>query len=300
MSLRPLLLSVLFCGCASGEEPPSIPSTPIKDSGTAPRPDTTPVDSGPYMPFPDSESPPIEEDSAIAEDTTIVESDTGSVADTFVPTDSVIVTDGGTGKVLIYDDFPAIPSKAPAAATALGNTPITCDSINVLSKFAEGGFDVIVVEAPNAPLPAGLDARLIDWMRAGGRLIFSHWQLDLLPTLTTELGVSATKYATLRPVHKDATGVDLFTSPQTVPSPLTGTGTTFGVHGFTLTVTAPSTIAARADSTTGEGTVAITHGGKVIVNGFLLADFAATDGDTDGKPDVQELLENELSYVLKK
>ena len=292
MHVRALLLATLAllpigpAGCAKADDLPTLPAA-ARDGGAVERDTYVRVDTGGAI---DSGAAPIEEDTATAPEDTAVDS---AVADT------APLVDGGPA-TLVYDDYPDIPSRAPLAVTALGYTTIRGDFATVLTKLAEGGFDLIVVDAPNAPLPAGLDAKLIDWMKGGGRLILSHWQLDLQPALTAELGVTATKYNVVRPIYKNASGVDLFSTPASVPSPINGTGTTFGVHGFTFAVAAPSALAGRVDSDSGDGSIAITHGGKVIVNGFLPADFANVDSDADGKTDVQELFENELTYVRSK
>jgi hypothetical protein len=279
--MRALLVAVLAVGCATADDL-SLPGPATRDTGLSVREEVS-VDT---FIADDTGTTPVDEDTAVAD--TFVE-DT-AIADTFVP-------DTALGTVLVYEDYPEVPSRAHAAAATLGLSVIRAEYTTVLARMSEGGFNVIVVDAPNASLPPGLDAKLIDWMKGSGRLILSHWHLDMQPALTTELGVAITKYNTVKPIYRDTSAIDLFTG---APSPINGVGAMFTVHGFTLAVTAPSVLAARADSESGAGVIAVTHAGKVIVNGFLFADYTIGDSDTDGKLDVQELLENELAYVRSK
>ncbi len=205
--------------------------------------------------------------------------------------------DAGPFTVLVYDDYPDVPSHAPAAVAALGGTTIMCDDVTGTTTWDAGGFDLVIIEASNVSLTTGLDTRLVTWMTGGHRLILSHWKLDTTTALTTELGVTVSSYSTAKPIYKDASTFDFFAG---ITSPISGPGVDFGVHGFTLSVTSPSFLAGRADSATGAGAIAVTHGGKVVVNGFLSPDFADIDADTDGTKDIQELLTNELAYVLTK
>ncbi|MGZ3454822.1 MAG: hypothetical protein ACXVEF_34790 [Polyangiales bacterium] len=312
MSSRALLVfAVMSVGCAvasnDGTTVGGKPDTgkPVStdvgsdDTSTTTGDSASPGDTG--STDPDSSEP---SDSTTSTDTTVPD-DTMTVVDTGTPPMEAAVdtapTDAGALKVLVYDDYPGIPSHAPAAVTALGGTSILCDDATGVTTWDAGGFNVVIIEASNVGLTTGLDTRLVTWMTGGGRLIFSHWKLDSTTALTTELGVTVSSYSTARPIYKDASTVDFFAgTKESFTSPITGPGTTFGVHGFTLTVTSPSFLAGRADSASGPGLIAVTHGGKVVVNGFLSADFASVDADSDGKMDVQELLTNELAYVLTK
>jgi hypothetical protein len=254
-------------------------------------PDTTEADTT----EPDTTVPVTDSTSIDSTPELDAEVDTGSVTDTGP------AIDAGPLSVLVYDDYPEVPSHAPAAVAALGGTTILCDDTTGTTTWDAGGFDLVIVEASNVSLTTGLDSRLVTWMTGGGRLIFSHWKLDTTTALTTELGVTVSSYSTAKPIYKDASTVDFFAgTKESFTSPISGPGVSFGVHGFTLSVTSPSFLAGRADSASGAGAIAVTHGGKVIVNGFLSADFAEIDADADGKKDLQELLTNELAYVLTK
>jgi hypothetical protein len=305
-----LIAVVLTMACAQADDAGGAIASGRKDTGV-------PLEEIGADASPDVDLPPMDSaaaDTAIAEDsssadTSVVSMDSGTVSmdsgsvsmdSGSVSMDSGTVSmDSGTvklGKVFIYDDSTAIPSLAPAAVTALGGTVITTTSTSATTTWDAGGFDFAIVDAPANYLPSGLDTRLVTWMKGGGRLIIAHWQLDTLTALRTELGVGATSFTTVRPIYKDASTIDFFS----FPSPLTSAGGSWVVNGFLLTVTSPSFLAARFDSATGSGAIAVTHGGKVVVNGEMLTDFNTLDGDADGKKDVQELYENEIKYVLSK
>ncbi len=222
-----------------------------------------------------------------------------AVADTGVPDTG----DAGTspGKVLIYDD--GAGSLASAAVTALGGTPTVVSTGPAFnSAFDAGGVNVVVIDCALDTLPAGVITRVTTWA-ATGRLVFAYWDLNFEPGLRTALKLSAVgSYSSFKPIYNDPTSsVNLFTFKQTVPSPQTKTGTSELVdNGDSLTVAAGGFLAARHDSATGTGAIAVTNGGKIVINGFAPYNIRTNDLDSDGRMDMQELYQNEIAYVSTK
>ena len=120
------------------------------------------------------------------------------------------------------------------------------------------------------------------------------------PSMATALSVTAAmSYRSVRPVRLDpAATVDLFSFSETLPTPLDGMDRS-GVNGAELDVVGTGFVAARLDSDSGPGAIAVTRAGKVITHGFSPHDVAMTDGDGDGTPDMQELYVNEVLYLFR-
>lgn len=314
-------LAIGGAGCATAEDAgftfaPDGGTT--KDDTAEPDEDATPVDtsagdtgssvdtgSEPDTAVADTTSPPAD---TAAPDTAIPDTavpDT-AVADTAVADTAVADTgaDAGMspGKVLIFDD--GAGTLASAAVTAMGGTPtvaITGPQFNM--PFDAGGINVVIIDCALNALPAGVETRVITWANGGGRLIFAYWDLDASATLRTALKIASTvSYTNYKPIFADpASSVNLFTFKQTLPSPQTKLGLPeLADNGDSLTVVAGGFLAARHDSTTGTGAIAVTGSGKIVVNGFAPYNIRTNDLDADGRMDMQELYENELAYVITK
>ncbi len=235
------------------------------------------------------------------DDAATADSGVDADSDASEPTDA---SDGETsppvGAVLVYDD--SAESLAPAAVTAMGGTPTLTETDSAFAAaFDAGGFSAIVIDAPYETLPSGIESRLSTWVAGGGRLVFAYWDLDGSPTLQTLLGVSTSDYFTPKSVYADpASPVDVFSFKQVLPSPLAGAVDEVDDDGDDLTLTGAGFLAARLGSAAGPGGIAVVAGGRVIVNGFTPYNFRSVDADSDGSPDMRELWENELAYVLSK
>jgi hypothetical protein len=203
-----------------------------------------------------------------------------------------------TARVLIYND--SGDTLADEAVMAMGGIPVsTEDGWNFAAQFDAGNISAIIIDAPGGGLPPEMQSRLSSWIAGGGRLIFGWWNLQWDGSYQSMLGVVATgDYDGYRPVYRDPTSaVNLFAGRRSVPSPLMGTDRA-GINGQSLALAGAGTIAARLDLPTGQGGIAITHSHRVIVHGFLPWDVIGEDRDGDGIPDMQELYENELEFVL--
>lgn len=206
---------------------------------------------------------------------------------------SVLVFNGGGG------------STAPEDAVAsLGYTPIVVvDEISFVAAFDAGGFDAIVFDVPSvfSPVPAAVQTRLDTWVNAGERLIFGFWDLDADAAMagTLDVAVSASFDAPL-PIHPDpASPVDLFGMPETITPPIVYPDN-WSDNGDQLVLDGPGFTAARfSDPVAGPGAILVTHGDRVVTNGFIISEIGETavDSDADGINDGVELLRNELTLV---
>jgi hypothetical protein len=110
-----------------------------------------------------------------------------------------------------------------------------------------------------------------------------------------------------RDVYPDLAGpASIFERYLDVLQPLVAgdTGEEFEI-GQELTLTRGGFLAARLDTTSGPGAVAVTNGGRTVAIGFtpeLLGVHddaaAALDADSDTIPDMQEIWENLISIVF--
>ncbi len=235
--------------------------------------------------------------------------DPGGDADADVDTDIDVDTDADTdtdsdvNTILVYYDNSNGITEALGddAAIDLGFEVKTAYRSDFDDIFDSGGFELIIWDSASASMPEGAQARLLSWIGNGGLIIFSYWNLDLADSadLRDALGVSVNSIDTWRDVHHDPSSfINFFHSTEILPSPLTGTDA-FSDNGDELTLTgAGGFYAARFDSPYGAGAIAVTNYGRTIVNGFLPGDCIETDNDWDGIPDMQELYENEIYYIV--
>ena len=200
--------------------------------------------------------------------------------------------------VLIFSDGTSeAQTFADEAVYALGmSAVIVIDSGTEFEDlYNEGGFEIVLVDSFSTALPAQVEAAVISWANSGGRLIFAYWNLETNASLQTALGVDTVTYDADRDLYPDLSAMETFFDGVTYPLDL---GNIIGDDGDELTVPGAGFIAARLDSTSGPGGIAVTNQNTTIVNGFAPRNAtAAVDGDSDGIPDMQEIYQNELMYL---
>jgi hypothetical protein len=232
-------------------------------------------------------------------------------------------TDGGPDAViatcttaLLYNDCdPALdancasipePLRSDDAAAALGIGVLYGGNNNQVafrSLFDAGGFDVIVFESSSRDVDVDTATRLATWVQGGGKIVFSFWDLDnetVGPGLRAALELTTTgSFDTPRSVHTGASAaVDFFDRVETFPSPLGFSN--IGIDDGDELATTTGLVSATFTSATGPGAIVVTNGGNAVVFGFLPIELVyalVRDGDSDGKPDVEELYTNALGYL---
>lgn len=165
------------------------------------------------------------------------------------------------------------------------------------TKYMAGGFDVVMYVTQDSDTVYNNEHHLIDWVNNGGRLIFQYGKLETRVNLAATLGVSVTDAGDHTEVYAELATRDLFRDEQHLPISLTR-GTSMTDHGDELTLSAGGYLAARYGSAAGPGAVAVTHQGRVIVNGFSLLEYLQVDDDGDGLRDLTELYINQLRTLL--
>ena len=211
-------------------------------------------------------------------------------------------------KALVYYDGTGLggttDSPAVGAISALkGGVISTKSDAAFATAYDLGGFDLIVYDAPASGFSPSAPMRLYDWVNCGGRLALTTYYS--VPWESSLFGVTLLGYNPLRTLNADpASPVNFWSGYASFPSPLTftpGTPVFAGGNGTELTLATPGSgfLAARLDSATGPGAIAVTNANRSIVNGFLSLNFRGVDNNANGVADVQELFENEILYLMK-
>lgn len=206
--------------------------------------------------------------------------------------------DGPIRRAVVYDD--AMGTEADDALMARGWVVDLVTTTTDLENAVDAGTaDLVIVESSSVVFPASTEASLDAWVTGGGKLILSHWDLDATMTLTSSLDVSVTPYSGHRFVFPQSVElIDLFAMQEDFPFPLTGQDVVVE-NGQELVPGGSGSIASRLDSLGGPAAIVATLTDRVLVNGFAPDDMAGTDNDGDGIPDVRELYDNEIAFLLK-
>ncbi|MFY0566316.1 EGF domain-containing protein [Archangium lansingense] len=203
-------------------------------------------------------------------------------------------------RVLVFDDYPLGGRFSAKAVTQLKMTALyTSTETQFNTTYDRGGFQLLVLQTGTKDLPTAVETRTRTWVKASNRAIVSCGDLDQHYNLQLALDVTVKSFQLNRQVHAvPSSPQNFFSLRETLPSPLSG-NTYLNDSGDELTLPNSNRgfIAARFDSATGPGAISVTRENKVIVNGFVLLEMDTADGDSDGKPDVQELLVNELVFL---
>jgi cysteine-rich repeat protein len=176
------------------------------------------------------------------------------------------------------------------------------------TAFDAADYQLVIYDGLCDDIDPGTETRLAGWISGGGRALVAYWDLQGSTALQNALGVTAVNYSEpFRDVYPDLAGpASIFERYLDVLQPLVAgdTGEEFEI-GQELTLTRGGFLAARLDTTSGPGAVAVTNGGRTVAIGFtpeLLGVHddaaAALDADSDTIPDMQEIWENLISIVF--
>jgi len=199
--------------------------------------------------------------------------------------------------ILVYDDN-SNHGAAQEALTRLGLSFTLAGTTDFTSTLSGSTWDLVVMDLPsNEPVDSWQSA-LVAHITAGRAAIHTHWNTSSLAGLPAafEVAVGAEK-DTSAFYRWDAH--PLFTAPESVPDDFTSFTDEWGSNGFFLEPTGGAEAAAgfTTSPTPNEASIVIGNSGSTIFNGFLFDDFYVADLDTDGIPDVVELIMNEVTFV---
>ncbi|MFW9803207.1 MAG: DUF4350 domain-containing protein [Candidatus Thorarchaeota archaeon] len=147
---------------------------------------------------------------------------------------------------------------------------------------------------------------ILDYVRAGGRMVFSTWTYS--NALATELNnyigfeYAGNYFSPQPPIHVWNPGAGIFNNPNPYGAGNISSNIdySFGLECQNLTVFDNATALAGLDSTTSttNASIVLGAGGRVIVNGMLLSMYM-NDTDDSTYPDAVEIWENEIAFLMK-
>jgi uncharacterized protein (TIGR03382 family) len=199
--------------------------------------------------------------------------------------------------ILIFDEN-ATNMRARDAATRLGLTFTRARVADFDTLLRGSRWDLVVVDLPSSEPAGAWQGALADHITAGGRAIHSQWNILSVMTLPASYQVTVATTHDAVALHRWSSD-PLFSSPQTVPDHLTMLTDLWGTNGFFLEPAAGARAAAGSTMmpTANQALIVVGNSGRTIFNGFLFDDYGAFDTDTDGIPDITELLMNEIASL---
>ena len=211
-----------------------------------------------------------------------------------------------TATVLLYTDEPS--------SANYYRTPV-CQALNDLSvsyalTFSGNYFNLslnlyawalVIVDNPWSSITSYY-GEIGQYVDAGGRLFFSGYQVDNVPSspLWPKLGFAfAADMPNQVPVHIWSASHDIFTTPNTYGAGNFTPTTDYGDEGDLLTVHANATALAgnTTTSTAGRAIIVLRNDKHTLYNAYLIDQFAG-DLDDSTYEDRFELWENEIAFML--
>ena len=213
--------------------------------------------------------------------------------------DDGCVTCGDLNLIEYYDSFSS-PTPFEAGAKLVGATvSANGDESSFDAAFDRGTWDMLVIDVPGSSLPSGVESRLTSFIGDGGLVLFSWWELQDDATLQSTLGVKvSTYYSTPLSIQSSSAG-SLWTSPESLPDPMTGYVDAAGINGQYVSAvdsSTSSTLATYVDDPSYPAILA-TLDSQILFHSFLPWDWKTTDDDLDGTNDMAELYANEIVWM---
>ena len=181
-----------------------------------------------------------------------------------------------------------------------GTTTFTLSGTELYTQLASGSWDLVVVDEYANNLDSLTMDLLSAHVAAGKPLIFSYWYLaSSFPShaLLTQAGVTVSSdYSTALPIYRWAPD-PLFTTPNAVPD-LTTVSDVCGLDGQYADVTTATAVAGYTTADTPNQTALTISADDLIILNLFMPQVVSQDADGDGKQDMVELYENELSFLF--
>lgn len=185
------------------------------------------------------------------------------------------------------------------AISALGCDFTTAGVADFVPLLASGRFGVVVLDMPDARPEGEWTSALLDFVARGGAAVVSSWGLDRVPGPSPAATLGATILGdlaapqTITPTWTEpvwTTPNDVGTAELRAPA-----ASSYLAHGHRL-----SPVAGRAFARFPDASAAIveSNGGRTFLDGFLWDEYAA-DADLDGRPDVVELVANQIKAAAR-
>jgi subtilisin family serine protease len=203
-----------------------------------------------------------------------------------------------SASVLYFTDISAAAERVGEQALANLDVSVTGyvgDYSGFLADLSSGTWDVVLYESA-----ANLRdiTPLVDYVANGGKLISSYWKYDA----TFAAGMEANyvgSFSTPLDVYPWQSH-PIFTSPNAVPDLVAGPDDHWNDNGdrFEPVGSAVALGGYTSSPTANEAAIILGNEERTILNGMIFEDFLPIDSDSDAKPDIIELVENEVMYLL--
>jgi uncharacterized repeat protein (TIGR02543 family) len=188
-----------------------------------------------------------------------------------------------------------------AALDELGYGYTSVGSWAALETALTGGtqWDLVLVNSYNYNVSSGpLDA-LVNHLESGGNLIFAHWGgTDFSGhDLSATLGINFVSSFTT-PINFNLTPeASILNAPNTLPDAFNWTHNQWNTDGQIVEPLSGATVLAVFSGYPSSGAIVLNEGGNAIFNAFQ-ADNYSGDSNTSGNADIQELIENQIEFLL--
>lgn len=212
---------------------------------------------------------------------------------TFIWSLGWVISSAHAQTLALYTDMPVSPIEQAAMELGLTVQTSYADPAGFAAQAAVA--DIVAVDSLMSWPDVLVEATVAQAVADDRLVLYSSWALASARATQTVLGVTAVEYTD--PLRHVATGegANLLGSLGGVLLP--SMAVSAPVDGQYLTLTGPGWFAAR-DLVSGAGTIAVTHGDQVIVNGLVGYDYLDVDRDRDGLPDAVNLYLAELDLLL--
>ncbi|MBI5490070.1 MAG: putative metal-binding motif-containing protein [Deltaproteobacteria bacterium] len=180
-----------------------------------------------------------------------------------------------------------------------GSTTFVYNDASLSAQLSSGTWDLVIVDEYYYDLTPTTMDQLNAHVLAGRALIFSYWDLFLYSghALLSTAGVALSlSYSSPPPIYRWITS-PLFTTPNAVPD-ISGYTDTCNTDGQYLIVSSATAHAGYAPFPfPSQAALTVNSSSRMILNGFM-PQIVSQNADGDGKPDMVELYENEIDFLL--
>jgi len=202
--------------------------------------------------------------------------------------------------ILIYEEVPDFYWYIEAL-DGLGYSYTSAGSWAALETALTGGtqWDLVLVNSYNENAYDGVLDALDDHAAAGGNLIFAHWGgTDFSGhDLSATLGINFVSSFTT-PINFSLTPeASILNCPNALPDAFSWTHNQWTIDGQIVEPLSGATVLAVFSGYPSSGAIVLNEGGNAIFNAFQ-ADNYSGDSNTSGNADIQELIENQIEFLL--
>ena len=213
-------------------------------------------------------------------------------------------TEGKKGKsnfnILIYEEVPDFYWYTEALYSLDYDFSFATSWDGIYTALSGGtDWDLILINSyDNSAGTTTLDA-LNSYINSGGKLIFAHWQAGDFSShsISTSMGISYVSSFTT-PISFSLTDeASILNAPNILPNGFSWTHDQYNVDGQIVETLTGATRMAIFAGYPNSAAIVLNEGGNSIFNAFQSDNFSG-DSNSSGKDDIQELIENQITYLL--